>query len=212
MRTKQPLCCKPDLYFYSSTEVGDEVFMAEAVHRRFDLYPAMGQAYAWEGTVQANELLFVPPVGVHVFESVGVSLGVRYAGHVSEDAVDFSSRVYRSEEGVFWTQQESVRDGSVEDQRVAKQTGDGSIGSVEEGAFPIVTVGELQALTCPHGGDGGGGGGDGGGDGGGGGGGDGVTRDEARERELRRFGQTPPQEQTDRAREWYSSAGAGRPT
>jgi len=61
-----------------TTDYQDEVYMAEGVHHRFDLFPAMAETEAWEGTVKEGELLFVPALGIHVFESVGTSFGLRF--------------------------------------------------------------------------------------------------------------------------------------
>ena len=64
-----------------TTEAADEVFMAEALDRRWDLFPEAYDTAAWHGELRAGELLFVPCAGAHVLESVGASLAVRYAHH-----------------------------------------------------------------------------------------------------------------------------------
>jgi len=81
-----------------STETGDEVFMAEGVHRRFDLYPAMAHAEGWEGGFKTGDMLYVPPGTIHVFESVGVSLGVRYAANMraKDEELDEATRKART--------------------------------------------------------------------------------------------------------------------
>jgi hypothetical protein len=55
--------------------------MAEGVHHRYDLYPNMKNTEAFEGIVNKGEMIFVPIIGVHVFESEGASLGIRYMNH-----------------------------------------------------------------------------------------------------------------------------------
>lgn len=52
--------------------------MAEGTNHRFDLFPSMKQTNAYEGIVNKGEMLFVPAIGIHVFESIGPSLGIRY--------------------------------------------------------------------------------------------------------------------------------------
>jgi hypothetical protein len=49
------------------------------IHHRFDLFPAMANTFAWEGSIKTGDLLYVPCMGIHVFESLGPSLGVRFA-------------------------------------------------------------------------------------------------------------------------------------
>lgn len=43
-----------------TTEDNDEIYMAEGVHRRFDLFPRMAETRALEGTVHRGDLIFVP--------------------------------------------------------------------------------------------------------------------------------------------------------
>ena len=60
-----------------TTEGLDEVFMADpwAPRHRF---PSLDIAEAWEAELGPGDLLYVPPVGIHLFESVGISFGVRF--------------------------------------------------------------------------------------------------------------------------------------
>jgi hypothetical protein len=39
----------------------------------------MANTFAWEGSIKTGDLLYVPCMGIHVFESLGPSLGVRFA-------------------------------------------------------------------------------------------------------------------------------------
>jgi hypothetical protein len=64
-----------------TTENQEEIFLAEGVHRRFDLFPAMAEAEALEATLATGDLMYIPCKGIHVFESVGPSLGIRFAHH-----------------------------------------------------------------------------------------------------------------------------------
>jgi hypothetical protein len=64
---------------FITTENKDEIYMAEGIHRRFDLFPNMAKAEAYEGIINEGDLLYIPCMGIHVFESVGPSLGLRYA-------------------------------------------------------------------------------------------------------------------------------------
>mmetsp|Transcript_8335 Transcript_8335/g.12642 ORF Transcript_8335/g.12642 Transcript_8335/m.12642 type:complete len:94 (+) Transcript_8335:1-282(+) len=41
----------------------------------------MAETEAWEGIVREGELLFIPALGVHVFESVGASFGLKLMHH-----------------------------------------------------------------------------------------------------------------------------------
>lgn len=43
-----------------TTENSDELFLAEGIHRRFDLFPAMRNTEAYEATLATGDLMFVP--------------------------------------------------------------------------------------------------------------------------------------------------------
>jgi len=75
-----PYSERGNLYKSSLTsENHDEIYLAEGVHRRFDLFPAMRDTVALETTIGRGDLLYIPCKGIHVFESEGPSLGVRFS-------------------------------------------------------------------------------------------------------------------------------------
>ena len=43
--------------------------------------PNHSRKFRWEGQVNEGDLMFVPQVGIHVFESVGASFGLRFVNH-----------------------------------------------------------------------------------------------------------------------------------
>jgi len=43
---------------------GSKIYLAEGVHHRFDLFPAMAETEALEGTVHSGDIIFVPCMGV----------------------------------------------------------------------------------------------------------------------------------------------------
>lgn len=64
-----------------STENHEEIFLAEGIHHRTDLFPEMARAKAFETTLNTGDLMYIPCKGIHVFESLGASLGIRFAHH-----------------------------------------------------------------------------------------------------------------------------------
>eukprot|EP00933_Yihiella_yeosuensis_P045325 TRINITY_DN4069_c0_g1_i1.p1 TRINITY_DN4069_c0_g1~~TRINITY_DN4069_c0_g1_i1.p1 ORF type:complete len:447 (-),score=58.73 TRINITY_DN4069_c0_g1_i1:336-1676(-) len=78
-----------------TTESGDEVFAAEGIHHNFDRFPSMADTDGWEGQLETGDLLFVPAVGVHVFESVGTSLGLRFM-NADESSLKFGKELLRA--------------------------------------------------------------------------------------------------------------------
>lgn len=73
---------KDNLYLTKiSTENHEEIFLAEGIHHRTDLFPGMARARAFETTLNTGDLMYVPCKGIHVFESLGASLGIRFASH-----------------------------------------------------------------------------------------------------------------------------------
>merc|ERR1712087_224151 len=75
-----------------TTASGDEVFLAEGIRKRFDMFPSMADAEAWEGDVKQGDLLFVPMSSIHIFESVGPSMGIRFRQH-DHDSVKHGRRL-----------------------------------------------------------------------------------------------------------------------
>jgi len=83
-----------------TTEAMDVEYMAEGIHHRHDLFPATRMARAWEGELQEGELLLIPCDGVHVFESVGISVGLRFM-YYDEISVRKAANVMKAKPGGF---------------------------------------------------------------------------------------------------------------
>ena len=83
-----------------TTEAMDVIYMAEGINHRHDMFPATRTAMAWEGELQEGELLLIPREGVHVFESVGISVGVRFMYH-DEISVQKAANVIKANPGGF---------------------------------------------------------------------------------------------------------------
>jgi hypothetical protein len=61
-----------------TTDNADEVYLADGVGKRFDLFPAMAQTRALEATLRPGETIYLPNIGIHVLESEQASLGIRF--------------------------------------------------------------------------------------------------------------------------------------
>lgn len=112
-----------------STENQEEIFLAEGIHHRTDIFPAMARAKAFEATLQTGDLMYIPCKGIHVFESLGASLGIRFAHH---DRLSFVCGQDLKDEGS--TSQNPV---------YAEHLGTLKIAKTPEGQRPLATLPEL---------------------------------------------------------------------